>query len=131
MRPLYWGIAAGIATGIALAAKKAKAEVRETMPSFDPTQHYGETTVVALAVPSGWRRVTNAEVQALPELAAAASALRNSAGFTSLPYGTLAPFVASDGNTYATWVEQHHHEPGGVIKPWGYHHGVTLLASTA
>jgi hypothetical protein len=48
-----------------------------------------------------------------------------------MPYGTLTPFAASDGNTYATWVEQHYHEPGGAAKPWGLHHGVTLLAQAA
>jgi hypothetical protein len=44
-----------------------------------------------------------------------------------MQYGTLSPFTASDGKTYATWVEQHYHEPGGAVKPWGLHHGVTLL----
>lgn len=44
-----------------------------------------------------------------------------------MAYGTLAPFVAVDGKTYATWIEQHYHPPGGATQPWGYHHGVTLL----
>lgn len=45
-----------------------------------------------------------------------------------MPYGTLTPFVASNGQTYATWIEQHFHPPGGALQPWGYHHGVTVLA---
>lgn len=91
---------------------------------------YGETQKVSLSVPSGWRRATSAEVSALPELSAQANALVNTSGFTSMQYGTLAPFTASNGRTYATWIEQHFHEPGGSVRPWGLHHGVTLLVLT-
>lgn len=84
---------------------------------------YGEATAVPLAVPSGWRRV----YEVTPELSAQANALRNQPGFTSMPYGTLLPFTTSDGQLYATWIEQHYHEPGGTARPWGLHHGVTLL----
>ena len=119
-KPLFWAaIAGGTITGVLLLTRKASAA---------PLLHYGETVPVALAVPAGWRRATNAEVMALPELRTQANALINTSGFTSMPYGTLSPFVASDGKTYATWVEQHYHEPGGAVKPWGLHHGVTLLA---
>jgi hypothetical protein len=52
----------------------------------------------------------------------------NTPGFTSMPYGSLTPFVASNGQTYATWIEQHYHPPGGAAQPWGLHHGVTVLA---
>lgn len=45
-----------------------------------------------------------------------------------MTYGTLAPFTGGDGKTYATWIEQHYHPPGGATQPWGYHHGVTVLA---
>jgi hypothetical protein len=118
-------LAAGVtAIGIILVTKKSKAQ--SGAPAIDPA--YGEQTRVALAVPSGWRRVTGSEVAALPELGVTANALRNTSGFTSMQYGTLSPFVASDGNTYATWIEQHYHPPGGDLRPWGYHHGVTLLA---
>jgi hypothetical protein len=89
---------------------------------------YGETERVALAVPSGWRRVAYSEVSAVPDLASQAVALRSTPGFSTMQYGTLSPFVASDGLVYATWIEQHYHEPEGPVKPWGYHHGVTLLA---
>jgi hypothetical protein len=97
-------------------------------PPSPPPKTYGETVRVTLTVPAGWRRMTSSEVAALPELGAAANTLMNSPGFTTMQYGSLFPFVASDGNTYATWVEQHYHEPGGAVKPWGLHHGVTLLA---
>jgi len=122
-KPLLWlAIGGGLASILFLTRKKA-----EAAPLLPPTQTFGETTRVALAVPAGWRRATNAEVMALPELGAQANALLNTPGFTSMPYGTMVPFVASDGRTYATWVEQHFHEPGGSVKPWGLHHGVTLL----
>lgn len=129
MSPLAWAATAGAVTaGILLIAKKVQAQpmISPKSPEAPPT--YGETTRVSLPVPVGWRRVTNAEVAALPELRSEATSLRNTPGFTTMAYGTLTPFVASDGKTYATWVEQHHHEPGGAIKPWGLHHGVTLLA---
>lgn len=125
MNPFVW-IAAGAAALFFSSKSKAAPIVSSTEP-MKPEQ-YGETEKVPLAVPAGWRRVKNAEVSALPELRSAAVALRGSSGFTGLPYGTMSPLVASDGKTYATWVEQHYHEPGGPTKPWGLHHGVTLLA---
>jgi hypothetical protein len=127
MKSLLW-----IASGAAVVGLGAMLFTRKgaggSPPSpATPPKTYGETTKVTLAVPSGWRRVTNAEVSALPELGTQANALVNTPGFTSMQYGTLAPFLGSDGRTYATWVEQHFHEPGGTAKPWGLHHGVTLL----
>ena len=128
MKPLAIGLAivgaAATATSIFLATRKQEPPTPEPP---EPPKTYGETVKVALPVPSGWRRVTGAEVSALPELVSRAVALRNTPGFTSMTYGTLAPFAASDGGTYATWVEQHYHPPGGVALPWGLHHGVTLL----
>lgn len=131
MSPFIWIAASGAAGGLLLYASRSKAA--KTAPdstSPEPPVSYGESTRVALAVPAGWRRVTGAEVSALPELGGAANALRNTSGFTSMQYGTLSPFVGSDGRTYATWIEQHYHEPGGAAKPWGYHHGVTLLTKS-
>ena len=121
MKKIAWlAIGGGVTTSLLLLlTRKASAA---------PKPHYGETRRVVLFVPDGWRRITNAEAAALPELIAEANAIRSYPGFTLLPYGTLFPFVASNGKTYATWIEQHYHSPGGPIKPWGYHHGVTLLA---
>jgi len=116
--PYLWmlAIGGGAVVGVMLITRRAKAA------------SYGEKTRVPLAVPAGWRRVTNAEVTALPELGDRAVALRSYPGFATLPYGSLYAFTASNGNTYALWVEQHYHKPGGSLKPWGYHHGVTVLA---
>ena len=130
MKPLLWLAAGAAATAVFLLTRRSAAQ--DAPPSSStPSPSYGEATRVTLAVPAGWRRVTNAEVNALPELASYATALRNTPGFTSMQYGTLSTFQASDGKTYATWVEQHYHEPGGAAKPWGLHHGVTLLAQTS
>jgi hypothetical protein len=126
VRLLWLALGGGVVAGILLLTKKSKAD--PAMPAFDSTQFYGERQKIALAVPDGWRRVTNTEVASVPDLVTSAKALRGAPGFTTMTYGTLSPFVASDGNTYATWVEQHYHEPGGSVKPWGLHHGVTLLA---
>lgn len=123
MSALPWVAAGAAAVGVVLLAQKAKAST--SPPS---STQYGEQTRVALAVPVGWRRVTNADLQAAPDLVQHANALRNTSGFTTMQYGTLSPFIASDGKTYATWIEQHYHPPEGPVKPWGYHHGVTLLA---
>lgn len=129
MTPLLWVVAGGVVGGILLLAKTAKTTPKSTTPPqpLEPPMTFGETKKVALTVPSGWRRVRNAEVT--PEIRAQADALRNTSGFKTMPYGAFAPFT-SDGKTYATWIEQHHHEPGGPAKPWGLHHGVTLLAKT-
>lgn len=121
MKPLLWAAVAGAATATALLIAR-RAQVAPPIPG-PIVKTYGESTAVPLAVPSGWRRVSGVT----PELSAQANALRNQPGFTSMPYGTLSPFTASDGQTYATWIEQHYHEPGGTARPWGLHHGVTLL----
>jgi hypothetical protein len=125
MKPLLWLAAGAVAVGGLLLMKRAGGV--PLLPPNAPPKTYGEATKVSLAVPAGWRRATGAEVSALPELGSHASALVNSPGFTSMQYGSLAPFLGSDGRTYATWIEQHYHEPGGTAKPWGLHHGVTLL----
>jgi len=127
MTPLLWVAAGGVAGGLLLLARSAKATPKLSSapaPTPEPPLSFGEPKRVALAVPAGWRRVTNAEVS--PEIRVYADALRNTSGFKTMAYGTLAPFT-SDGKTYATWIEQHFHEPGGAVKPWGLHHGVTLL----
>lgn len=124
---LWLGATAGVSLALLLTRPAQATTLAPTTPPPPPSS-WGEAQRIALAVPAGWRRATSTEIAALPELISQANALRSTSGFTSMPYGTLSPFVASNGQTYATWVEQHYHEPGGTVKPWGYHHGVTLLA---
>ena len=73
-----------------------------------------------VGIPGGWRRMTGAE--AGPYAGAARSVLSSSAGAA---YGTVIPIDSG----VAAFIEQHCHEPGGPVKPWGYHRGVTLIAA--
>jgi hypothetical protein len=127
--PLYW-IGAGLLAYL-FATRKAKAQ---EMPgssapppppadqpgSAAPPVTYGEPQV-ASPFPAGYRRLKDSEVT--PALLSSARSIRSSSGFTNLAYGTVIPI---DGTTSAL-VEQHYHQPGGPVKPWGYHHGVTLI----
>jgi len=42
------------------------------------------------------------------------------------PFGTEISLSIADQN-YVARIEQHYHEPGGPIKPWGYHAGVSMF----
>lgn len=42
-------------------------------------------------------------------------------------YGLEIPFE-SGGKQYVARIERHYHEPGGPLKPWGEHPGVSVLA---
>ena len=39
--------------------------------------------------------------------------------------GTEVPFEI-DGRAYVARIEEHYHEPGGQLRPWGHHRGVTV-----
>ncbi len=41
------------------------------------------------------------------------------------PLGTITK-LPTDGRDIAAVIEVHFHEPGGPVKPWGYHKGVSL-----
>ncbi|MHC4392616.1 MAG: peptidoglycan-binding domain-containing protein [Planctomycetota bacterium] len=81
----------------------------------------------ALAITSqqGWtlRRLTNREVT--PDISA--HAVRILRAHRSDPYGTDVPFVSA-GEDFVGRIEQHYHPPGGAMKPWGYHPGVSVFA---
>lgn len=48
----------------------------------------------------------------------------------SEPYGSEHPFELS-GRRYIACIEQHYHPPGGPMRPWGYHPGVSLFVAVA
>ncbi len=112
--------------GILLALKKsgdaAAASSGPPAGAVDPSGT-GEWIVTPAAPPAGFRRVLGSEVT--PELTAKAKEILKSHG--QEPIGTTVPFQASDGKQYLGVIEQHYHEPGGPLKPWGPHHGVSLF----
>jgi N-acetylmuramoyl-L-alanine amidase len=68
------------------------------------------------------RRLRNDEVT--PALTA--EARRMLAAHRHDPYGSEFPFEI-DGVHYVARIEEHYHPPGGPMKPWGYHPGVSLF----
>jgi hypothetical protein len=77
---------------------------------------------VAAAATPRLRRLTDSEVT--PAISAAAVKILREHG--SDPIGTEIPFDA-DGKHYVGRIELHYHTPGGPMKPWGYHHGVSVF----
>jgi hypothetical protein len=82
----------------------------------------GLIPVAASSVPPGYRRLKQQEVT--PDLSQKAKDILREHGRD--PYGTQVPFEVA-GTNYMGVIEQHYHEPGGSLKPWGYHHGVSLF----
>ncbi len=113
-------IAAGmVVAGIALRRRGAPEEPSDGVQGpccGEPV--CGNQSRQPVAVPGGWRRATGAEASGYG--GAAQSILSSHFGS---PYGTV---VTIDATT-AALIEQHCHEPGGPVQPWGYHKGVTLL----
>jgi hypothetical protein len=68
------------------------------------------------------RRVRNEEVTA--ELSAHAKAILKD--HWRAAFGSEFPFESA-GKHYYGRIEQHYHPPGGPLKPWGYHPGVSLF----
>ncbi len=69
------------------------------------------------------RRLTNTEVTP----AISAEARRIIKAHHHEPFGTEIPFE-SDGANFVARIEEHFHPPGGPIKPWGHHPGVSVFA---
>ncbi|HEU4405865.1 MAG TPA: peptidoglycan-binding domain-containing protein [Polyangiaceae bacterium] len=71
-----------------------------------------------------YRRVRNEEVT--PELTDQAKRLLKHHWHE--PYGSEYPFEVG-GRRYVGRIEQHYHPPGGPLRPWGYHPGVSLFVA--
>lgn len=69
------------------------------------------------------QRLTNRDLNAA--IIKAASDLR-STGFCACALGTERE-VTIDGVRYVAVVEEHYHEPGGKLHPWGKHHGISMF----
>jgi hypothetical protein len=93
--------------------------------SVDPTGT-GDWVVTPATPPAGFRRVLGSEVT--PALTAQAKQILTDHGRD--PIGTEVPFEL-EGKQYLGVIELHYHEPGGPLKPWGAHHGVSLFVETS
>lgn len=69
------------------------------------------------------RRLRNSEVTP----AISAEAVRILRTFHPMPIGFEVPFMA-DGREYVGRIELHYHPPGGPMRPWGPHKGVSVFA---
>jgi len=114
-RPVLFGGALMLAGGLVVFAQGFAGNDDVEIPTSPPRPP------VTGPIPSGYRRMTSAEVS--PELSAAAYQVL--ASHASDPYGT----VVYLGDGYAAMVEEHWHPPGGAATPWGFHTGVSLLTS--
>ena len=69
--------------------------------------------------PIGYRRATTKEASNPEVLVFANQSLKE-------PMGKMV-FKTIDGKNYAAVLEKHYHEPGGPLKPWGEHKGVSMF----
>lgn len=69
-------------------------------------------------LPPGWRRAKSAELT--PEAIAFAKECVKQVG----EIGLIREMPNGD---FAAFTEWHYHEPNGPAKPWGWHHGITML----
>lgn len=73
------------------------------------------------------RRCTNEDLTRDPAIITHASAILKE--LYPLPLGSEKSF-ASGGKSYVAVLERHYHEPGGPLKPWGPHKGISVFELT-
>lgn len=86
-----------------------KAQAKNALPALGTTP-----------IPEGWRRAKDADIKANPGALELARSLQQTPG-------DIGRLVLGDNGQFAAWTETHFHEPGGPVKPWGLHKGITLL----
>ncbi|HZU99433.1 MAG TPA: peptidoglycan-binding domain-containing protein, partial [Planctomycetota bacterium] len=91
----------------------------QTMKAFDTALGIGKSPSPGLV------RISQSQVT--PQITAAAVAILNAHWSENI--GTEYPFTAN-GAAYVGRIELHYHPFGGSLKPWGYHHGVSVYAVT-
>lgn len=111
---LIWVLGSASVGGLALFLTRRAAEVNLDQPVVNDK--------VQTQTPEGFRRVKQAEVT--PPLTEIAKQVL--AAFGKSPLGTQVPFTYQNADMMAI-IEQHYHEPGGPLKPWGPHKGVSLF----
>ena len=90
-----------------------------TMTAFDAALG------IAASPSPGLQRITDAQVT--PAITAGAVRVLNAYWHSNV--GTEVPFAA-DGQAWIGRIELHFHPFNGPIKPWGYHHGVSVFCFT-
>ncbi len=111
-RTLIWVLGAASAGGLAVFLSSRKTELADPITPDS----------VQVATPTGYRRVKSAEVT--PPLTDIAREVL--AAYGKSPLGTQVPFQFFTADMMAV-IEEHYHEPGGPLKPWGKHKGVSLF----
>jgi hypothetical protein len=123
VKPLALVLGLGAVGALFLWARRSSSSSSSELPTgaIDPTGE-GTWVVAPVAPPAGFRRVLGSEVT--PELTAQAKRVLSEHGRD--PIGTADAFTVG-GKAYLGIIEQHYHPPGGPLKPWGPHHGVSLF----
>lgn len=106
---------------VVLSAMRRRKTAQQAVARFEtnvPPSAKSEPT--ALSVPSGWRRMRPEEVTGAHG-GFANRMLKTIGEIGELRIGEI------EGERVAAWTEWHFHEPGGPVKPWGWHRGITLL----
>jgi hypothetical protein len=85
----------------------------------DKASHLAENAQIREQVPAGFGGVKGG---VSPEVGGKAAEVLN-----QMPFGSVTPFESSNGKQYVAVKEWHYHEPGGPLKPWGWHPGVSIL----
>lgn len=109
---VIWVLGAASIGGLGLFLARRKSETAN--PVIEDT--------ILTQVPEGFRRVKQAEVT--PPLTEIAKQVLVAYGTS--PLGTNVPFVYQGADMTAV-IEEHYHTPGGPLKPWGKHKGVSLF----
>ncbi|MGB1274190.1 MAG: hypothetical protein ACPG77_00455 [Nannocystaceae bacterium] len=99
-----------------------------------------DTANPALTAVPGYQRAKNADVtthmvQAAIDVLARSKAAARARGWTEhcpptgpTPCGVVEYFIdPATGRRYAVLVEEHFHQPGGPVKPWGKHPGASVF----
>ena len=122
----YVGLAVGLLALRALSRKGTTvSKSSNTVPVITYEQTKGRTYEAGppqvIPMPAGWRRMSGEEVGP-EESAFAKAALRTKGTPGNQQLGTM-----TDGTEVMALTEWHYHQPQGPVRPWGWHHGITLL----
>ena len=76
-------------------------------------------------LPAGYRPITESEAKNCPAILKAARTFIDANVRAGKKIGTT-QYMTVDGKDILLTVEPHYHEPGGPVKPWGWHKGCSV-----